>query len=267
MKILIVAVNYNTYSELDCFLQSVVESLKECVSQTVVDIIVVDNSTEKVDVDVTKYLLLNIKVVPLDNLGYLGGAQRVINNLDDKSVYDYIAISNVDLKLDQSFLPNLSAYKLSNEVGWLAPSVYSLLEGRDKKTLSRPSKRKFEMLCMLFKYPLLFKVYRKSLYLRKRQSTELCETHEVYSGHGAFILLTKHFFSVVPLLDFEPFLFCEENYFAELLRISSLKCIYEPSLKIWDEEHVSTGKMNYKRMCKFNYEAHRFIYKKFYQNE
>lgn len=265
MKILIVAVNYNTYSELDTFLQSVEESLKECVSKIFVDIVVVDNSTKKDNVDVSKYPLLNIKVAPLDNLGYLGGAQHVINNLEEKSVYDYIAISNVDLKMDQSFLPNLMSYKLSKEVGWLAPSVFSLLEGRDKKTLSRPSKRKFQLLCLIFKYPLLFKAYRRSLYLRKRQSAELSKTHDIYSGHGAFILLTKRFFCLVPSLDFKPFLFCEENYFAELLRQHNLKCLYEPALKIWDSEHVSTGKINYKRICKLNYEAHMFIYNRFYR--
>lgn len=265
MKVLIVAVNYNTYSELDSFLTSVEDSLKECVSQISVDVVIADNSSEKENVDEVKYPLININVVPLDNLGYLGGAQYVINNIEDKSVYDYIAISNVDLRLDKSFLASLSEYNLAKDTGWLAPSIYSLFEGRDKKTLFRPSKRKFRMLCILFKYPLLFKIYYGSLYKRKRESGRIAETMEVYSGHGAFILLTKEFFIHYPKLDYKPFLFCEENYFAELLIQNGLKCVYEPILKIWDSEHVSTGKINYKRMCNLNYEAHVFIYNRFYR--
>ncbi len=265
MKILIVAVNYNSYKQLNDFIASIRNSIRTCVSLVEVEVAVVDNSSQKEKVELLESDLLRLEVYPLNNLGYFGGAQYIINKIKDKSRYDFIAISNVDLKLNEDFFEKLVQYKCNHDIGWVAPSVFSLLEKRDKKTLYRPSKRKFKLLCLLFKYPLLFKIYRKSIYVRKRESADLNEPGVIYSGHGAFILLTREFFNKNPRLDFKPFLFCEENYIAELLRESSLKCIYEPSLKIWDEEHVSTGKINYKRMCKYNYDAHRFIYDRFYR--
>lgn len=265
MKILIVAVNYNSYKQLGDFLESVRKSINVCTRIVNVDVVVADNSTQKEQVQFLKGDKFSLQVFPLDNLGYFGGAQYIINKIEDKSKYDYIAISNVDLILQEDFFEVLSQYKCPIDVGWIAPSVFSLQEKRDKKSLYRPSKQKFWLLCLLFKYPLLFKIYRKSVYIRKRESSDLTESSVVYSGHGAFILLTKRFFIKNPQLDFKPFLFCEENYIAELLRESALKCIYEPSLKILDEEHVSTGKMNYRKMCKYNYEAHKFIYETFYR--
>lgn len=265
MKILVVAVNYNSYEQLGDFLASVKKSIRVCKYPVEVEIVVADNSTQKETIQQQKEDLISLKVSKLDNLGYFGGAQFIINRIKDKNQYDYIAISNVDLKLNEDFFDKLSQYKCSTDTGWVAPSIFSLRENRDKKSLHRPSKRQFQLLCLLFKFPIFFKLYRNSLYKRKRKSLDVTESKEVYSGHGAFFLLTREFFIRNPRLDFKPFLFCEESYIAELLLNSSLKCMYEPSLKIWDEEHISTGKMNYKRMCKYNYEAHRFIYDKFYR--
>lgn len=265
MKIIIVAVNYNTYSELNSFLNSVEESVRACEDKVVVDVVIADNSTKKECFNTDSFTNLIIKVVPLNNLGYMGGAQHIINSTEDLLSYDYVAISNVDLKLNIDFISTLNAFKINDNVGWIAPSIYSLQEKRDKKTLYRPSAKKFRILCTIFRYPILFNIYRSTLYLRKRKSVDLTKSKEIYSGHGAFILLTKGFFRRVHSLDFKPFLFCEENYIAELLRENGLKCIYEPTLKIWDSEHVSTGKIDYKRICKLNYEAHLFIFKRFYR--
>lgn len=265
MKLLIVAVNYNTYQKLNAFIQSVNDSLVNCKNNVSVDIFVADNSSEKKSVNFDGFTNLSIKVVPLNNLGYLGGAQYILNQIQDKTHYDYIAISNVDLTLNHDFLDVLANYDCPKDIGWVAPSIYSIQENRNKVSLFRPSKMEFWLLCLLFKYPILFKFYRQTLYLRKRRSSKIREAREVYSGHGSFILLTNIFFKYNPVLSFKPFLFCEENYFAELLRISSLKCIYIPELKIRDEEHVSIGKIDYKKKCKFNYEAHQFIYDRFYR--
>ncbi len=265
MKILIVAVNYNSYEQLQTFLESVRVSTRFCKEGVDVEVAVADNSTNKEEIKCIEDNVIHLSVYPLDNLGYFGGAQQIINNIENKGMYDYIAISNVDLKLNEDFFETLFHYRCSDEIGWIAPSVYSLQEKRDKKTLFRPSKIKFRFLCLIFKYPILFKLYRQLFYSRKRQSADLGGPRIVYSGHGAFFLLTKNFFRKIHELEFKPFLFCEENYVAELLRENSLKCIYEPSLKIWDEEHVSTGKMNYKRRCLYNYEAHKYIYDRFYR--
>ena len=265
MRILIVAVNYNSYMQLNRFLESIRASIRACKEDLHVEVVVVDNSSAKQNVEMQPNEIFDLNVESFENLGYFGGAQTIINKYRDKSKYDYIAISNVDLKLNEDFFEQLSKYELPKGTGWVAPSVFSLQENRDKKTLNRPTKRKFKALCLLFKYPILFKVYWNTFYKRHRSSGDVNVEGEVYSGHGAFFLLTREFFKHIHTLDFKPFLFCEENYIAELLLENSLKCIYVPKLKIWDEEHVSTGVIDYRKMCRYNYEAHKFIYDSFYR--
>lgn len=263
-KILIVAVNYNTYSMLFSFLDKVIESMKVCMMPLDLQVVVADNSTIRQEIDVEQYKCVKLKVCQLDNLGYLGGAQYVINNINNITEYDFIAISNVDLKLDISFLNSLCTNSYPENVGWIAPSIYSLQEKREKKTLSRPPKWKFVIMRELYRFPLLYKWYYHSLYKRKKVTTRLTEEQNIYAGHGAFILLTNLFFQTYKKLDYPVFLFCEENYIAELIRKAGMTVRYYPSLKIWDSEHASIGKINFVEQCKLNYEAVDYILKTFY---
>lgn len=264
MNILIVAVNYNTYQALYDYLKKVEESVESCTVPIVLKVIVADNSTKREGIDVTQYTRLTLEVRNFDNLGYLGAAQAVINSLDDITEYDFVAISNVDLSLDKSFFNTLATCEFPKETGWIAPSIFSLQEGRDKKKLTRSPRWKFTMMMLIYKYPLLYRLYYATAYKRRRTSTNVTEERDVYAGHGAFILLTKRFFQTYKTLHYPIFLFCEENYIAELIRKDGMTVRYVPSLKIWDSEHISVGKINVRRQCKLNYEALAYIRKNFY---
>ena len=264
MKILIVAVNYNTYQALYEYLAKVEESLDACSTPIALKIIVADNSTKRENVDVDKYKRVGLEVRNFDNLGYLGAAQAVINSLEEVTTYDYVAISNVDLSLDKTFFEALTSREFPKETGWIAPSIYSLQEGRDKKKLSRPPRWRFTMMMLIYKYSLLYRLYYGTAYKRKRSSADVTEERVIYAGHGAFILLTKRFFQSYKTLNYPIFLFCEENYIAELIRRARLTVRYVPTLKIWDSEHISVGKINVKRQCKLNYEALAYIRNSFY---
>ncbi len=264
MKILIVAVNYNTYPALYDYLSKVEESLDSCSIPIDLKVIVADNSTRREDVDVEKYKRLNLEERIFDNLGYLGAAQTVINSLDDVTIYDYVAISNVDLSLDKTFFENLVSREFPKETGWIAPSIYSLQEGRDKKKLTRSPRWRFTIMMLIYKYPLLYSLYYATVYKRRRASADVIDECDVYAGHGAFILLTKRFFKTYKTLNYPVFLFCEENYIAELIQRGGMTVRYVPTLKIWDSEHISVGKINIKRQCKLNYEALKYIRNNFY---
>jgi len=266
MKILIVAVNYNTYKELYDYLAKVIESLDYSSETIELKVIVADNSTEREYVDVDKYSRVGLEVRSLDNLGYLGAAQTVINSLVDVTIYDYVAISNVDLLLDKTFFENLACRYFSNKIGWIAPSIYSLQEKRVKKTMNRPSKWKFVFYRMMYKLPLLYKLYYSTAYRRKRVKSQIIEECDIYAGHGAFIILTKFFFNAYKKLNYPIFLFCEEYYLAELNRIAGMTVRYDPSLKIFDSEHVSISKLDIKRQCELNYEAVDYILRTFYKD-
>lgn len=72
-SVLIVCVNYNSYTEVAEYLFSVEKSAKNF-NSIIVDVIVADNSTEVKNVDTTEYKHINVRVQNLDNLGYLPGS-------------------------------------------------------------------------------------------------------------------------------------------------------------------------------------------------
>ena len=227
---------------------------------------VADNSEAKQNVKFDKYSF-ECQYYPFDNVGYFGGATRVFDNLRDIHKYDYVIISNVDLEVDKDFfkhLPNCDDVS----IGWISPSILSSLENRDKGLglFNRPSKMKLELLKFMFKYPWLSYMVENTIYKRKAyvQKNYDCE-QTIYSGHGSFIILTKYFFQAYPRLQYPMFLFGEELFLGELIRMKGLKVVYNPALKIYDREHVSTSRLTSKFSRKCQYDSTAFILKTFYR--
>ena len=72
--------------------------------------------------------------------------------------------------IDKFFFSSLLEQKLPDETGWIAPSIYSKLEKRDKnpKILNRYSLKRIKMLQIMYKYPIVNKIYLATLYKRKK---------------------------------------------------------------------------------------------------
>ncbi len=265
MNILIVCVNFNSYKELKSFINSINEAT--CgVGEITVDVFIADNSNDKERVIVTPYDKVNIKQFNYENLGYLGGASAVINDLPNVLDYDFVAISNVDLQISKDFFKVLNNIELSNDIAWIAPQIYSHEEKRDinPKVMNRYSKKKLKMLYYMYKYPVLFYLYFLTAYRRKR----IIPTHnemDIYAGHGSFMLLTRNFFKEYKKIEYPIFLFGEELFLAELIRNKGMKVRYMPSLRIEDNEHVSTSRMKKKFYFKCNTESIKYILDTFYE--
>lgn len=262
-KVLIVAVNYNSYDELDGCLKSINQATLQG-NGLAVDVTIADNSSNYMPVDAAKYSAIRVNQVKFDNIGYLGAAQKVINKCGKE--YDYVAISNVDLKMDDCFFKELCHVNLDERTAWIAPRIYSHDENRDRnpKVLGRYSKKKLKILYYMYKYPILFYLYTTTAYKRKKLAPKYDEM-DIYAGHGSFMLLTKNFFKVYDRIDYPIFLFGEELYLAELIRNKGLKVRYMPSLSLEDNEHVSTSKMKKKFYFKCNTESIKYILDTFYE--
>lgn len=265
MDVLIVAVNYNSYPELYNYLSSMNAACKKCMKKNNITVAIADNSFEKVYIK-QEYDNINIIYNGYDNLGYLGGASAIINNIDVLR-YDYIIISNVDITFEDNFFNNLSDYPLTNDVAWIANKIWSNKENRDRnpKILERYSKRRLNAILMLYKYPILDWIYKNTLYRRKSPESRLFKERDIYAGHGSFIILTKNFFSKYEKIVYPIFLFGEEIYLAELIKSAGMRVSYYPKIKVYDNEHVSTGKMKKDLYYKCNKEAIEYIIKKFYE--
>ncbi len=264
MKILIVAVTYNSYLELSSYLTSIEKAVERCPGAEVI-VCVADNSVDKKSIESSHYKYIKVDVTSLDNKGYLGGAQYVINSRTDLSTFDYVAISNVDIELSSDFFTKLKEYQLDKDIAWLATRIWSMAEGRDRnpKILSRLSKKRLQLINLMYKYPVLDYLYTKTLYKRKTKYMPSPEMN-IYAGHGSFMLLTKHFFEHYKKIEYPIFLFGEEIYLGELIRLVGLRVRYVPDLEVIDMEHTSTGMMKKAFYYKCNKESIDYILSSFY---
>ena len=268
IRILIVCVNDNSYKELYDFLNSVDSSAELAEQYCRVEVFVADNSTNKQKVNTTLYSHIDIQVKFLDNVGYLGGAQAIINNIECITDYDYVIISNVDLLIHLDFILRLTSLDVDMDVAWIAPRIYSLNEKRDRnpKKLRRYTKTKLKVLLYMYRYPVLQKLYVHLFYRRKTIIAPVFD-QEIYAGHGSIMVFTRSFFQYYPQINYPIFLYGEELYFAELIRKANMKVKYISSICVKDIDHISTSQMKSDFYYSCNCKAISYILQTFYDNE
>ncbi|MDR1653251.1 MAG: glycosyltransferase [Prevotellaceae bacterium] len=267
-KILILCVTYNSDSELQNYLQSLSVSVGKT-QDVFVDVFVADNSTEKAANINSKCDNINVNVLKFnENLGYLGGISAIIQAKPEIpfETYDFVIISNVDIQVSENFFEELAKNKNRNEIGWLAPKIWSISEKRDRNPnrLKRYTKLEIEILRLIYRFAWLHRLYVSLFYnIKKGKTTE--QEIEIYAGHGSIMIFNALFFSKIKNFHFPAFLFGEEIFFAELVSKHGLKVRYIPSIKITDTDHVSTGKMKHKHVCQLNFKALTALKNMFYK--
>ena len=122
------------------------------------------------------------------------------------------------------------------------------------------------LLYLSFKLSLIQRIYKSTFFLSKRKNTNVVlSSGNVYCGHGSFIILTSVFNSVNHKpLTYEPFLYGEELFLAELIREQGFLVYYDNKLIVNDFEHASTGNLPKKDYYLLNMKALKFIIKRFY---
>lgn len=262
MKVLLVCVNYNSYIELKKYLRSLDDAVK--ISQIQLDVIVADNSSQCEEIDTSDYKNLCIQRDLWNNLGYLGGAMASIKKNQNIAEYDYICISNVDIEIDIKFFSMLEKKVYDSKIMWIATSILSRkeLRNRNPKIKERYTKKQLLKLLFLHKHPFIYWLYCNTLYKRKRRQHNQCESN-IYAGHGSFMLFKTRLFEELNE-KYPVFLFGEEIYFAEEIRKRGGIVYYDPSLIVYDDEHVSTSKMPKKYYSECNINALEYIINRYY---
>lgn len=267
MDILIVCVNYNSYKELNNYLISIDESvsIQEGVIHT--DVVIADNSTDKEIIDLNSFSHISVKEVDLDNLGYLGGAQAIINNIENISRYKYVIVSNVDLVFKKDTMSKLLDYDLFDDVAWVAPDIYSekFQKRLNPNVLTRYKSWKLRLLKMTYNR-FAYLLYEKLYYAKKNKTSSSPNNSDIdiYAGHGSCIILTSNFFKCYKQINYPIFLYGEELFFAELILRKGMRVRYVPDIKLITTGSVSTSKMPSKKFFKYNVEAINYILKTFY---
>lgn len=268
-NLLFVCVNYNSYTELNCYLDSIKKAKISCNEEFNIQVYIADNSSTKEEVNCNNYNNLHITIKKFDNLGYLGGAFEMIKYYQNINLVDFLIISNVDVVLEVNFFETLFSVKIDANIGWIVPQIYSTFELKDRnpKILSRYSILRLRLLQIMFRIPLLHRMYEKTLYKKRPEYLQKNNQSYIYAGHGSFMIFTRNLLDTCNSFNYPIFLFGEEIYFGELIMRNGLKCLYIPTIKIIDFDHVSTGKMLSKEYYKANYEAITYIIKTFYSKK
>ena len=262
-KILIVCVNYNSYTALSNYLDSV-ESSAQGVDGLHLDVKIADNSSQKELFDLSQYEIIDVQIYEFNNLGYFGGASAIINRIDNIIQYQYVIISNVDVLFEKDTLAKLVEIDVPDDLAWVAQSTYSLQHNRDlnPSVLKRYSAMKLRLLRYTYnKY--LYKFYLKHFYSKKNANV-IFPKMDIYASHGACIILTSNFFKKYHTLNYPLFLYGEELYLAELISKANLKVVYFPDIRIKDIGKVSTSKLPASAYLKHNIDAINYILNEFY---
>lgn len=266
MKVSVYCVNYNSYDSLKNYLVSLDVAMEKTGEKMALSVFVADNSTQYLPVDYQPKMFSLQVVQTGGNKGYFGAVHLLMEKYSPLD-FDYSIVSNVDVLLSDDFFCRLAQWGNDGQTGWIAPQIFSSLEQRDRnpKIMHRYSKRKLQILKIKFRFPLLNWVYNNTVYKSKKLVRH--EPGEIYAGHGSFIILTKAYFEQCGIIVYPVFLFCEEIYLAEQCQQHQLKVVYDPSLRVNDAEHASTGTFRRSRYCRYNVDAISYILKMYYAPE
>lgn len=254
--IMVFCVNYGSYDYLRTFMQSVERSAAMADGLCHVTLCVGDNTAKDwqgIPEGITPHCTLHSFPYHL-NLGYLGCALRMMSEMGWENISEasHCIICNVDLTLHEDFFRVLSTTLWPTDAGWLAPDIYTKrLQHHDNPYhVHRPSKHDFWRWRILYSHPVVFKWLEKIYNLRNQHQQMITSQQSIYAGHGSLMIFTGLFLKNHPFLHFPAFMYGEEIFFAELIWRDKLKVYYCPSLHVNNTGRVSTGKLNYKWLCR-----------------
>lgn len=265
-QIAIFCVTYHSYDCLHAYLTSLGRAAEVMGGEGEVSVFVADNTTADFQtIDPARYPMAVSVYAWHENLGYMGAVQRMMRETD-LSRFDYVWITNVDILLEEDALRTLCRYACRETTGWIAPCVFSCQEQRDRNPniLHRLTKRRFRLMGLMFRYPLLRMLYRSTLYHRRRATASTPAGTPIYAGHGSAMILTRQYFRRLGIPAFPLFLIGEEVYLAEMCRRAALDVRYEPAIRILDKEHVSTSRLPSALHNRCYREYYAYVMKTFY---
>lgn len=200
-----------------------------------------------------------------ENVGYLGCAERMMDDLHANKEFDYIIICNNDLQIDKMFFCNLLKIRSTHDIGWIAPDIHTLnRRTHENPFLSiRPTRFSFLKWKLLYSNVILYYVIRKLSYRKRRRN--IPQESFIYAGNGSFMIFTRDFFAKQEKLIFPSFMYGEEIFLAELMLQNQLKVKVEPSLLVYNIGNVSVSKKGCAWICKQNRKTLKILYRQFFK--
>lgn len=265
MKTAFVCVNYNNSKITLEYISNVLEIKKDFD----VKIIVVDNASEKNDIDsLSSYIedLKNENVILLkseSNLGYFKGLNLGIKWALTNGYNEYQVVGNNDLEFFSDFLNNLEHLEVKKNELILSPDIITI-EGihENPHVIHKMSfLRKLKYDIYFFNY-YLAKLITKFYSAERKPKAFDPERRYIHMGNGALYVLTPGFFLYFDKLWDDVFLYGEEAILAGQVISVDGKIVYEPLLKCNHHESATTSRMESKYKYKVIQSSYK-IYKKY----
>ncbi len=283
-RIVVIGVSYGTDQLTVRFARQIAEGG----ATPPVDLVIVDNS-DRVDSsnffrEVRRVHPTPLCLKPKTNLGYFGGASFGLAAYRERgSAPDWIVVANVDVEFrDPLFWRHLAAWDGEADVGVIAPYIWSTFLGGSSNPLmgERPSRYRMQFYKLVFRnyyvlncYELLGVVKNKAKHFVRRQLVAASSgNHEatdqgrrIYAPHGSCIVFSQRYFECGGTLAYPSFLFGEEFFVAETARRLGIGVVYEPRLKVWHQDHSSTGWLRSRRVAPYLSASARYVADTFFR--
>ena len=285
MKVSIIAICYNAYSDTIELLESINQARSK-VELLDFQVIICDNSNENYIannkdglIELTEKInTFDYNYKKLNNVGYFPGfsaGKDYIDNIAGSNDWDYVIVTNVDLQFEEMFFKNLKNINLPLDVGIVAPSIISKQTKEDinPKIMLRPKKIKFISLYYGFQFLMFYRVYnwlsvskaKLRGYKRKYYPKKSYKSgKEMYAAHGSIMIFSKNYFNQGASIYYPRFLFGEEVFVAEEARLKGLKTVYFSELKIYDNEHGSTSREADRFISKEHVKSYKYLLKNYF---
>jgi GT2 family glycosyltransferase len=267
MRVAFVFTNYNNSKHTINAVNSI------CGLSELCQVVIVDNLSGEADIIELEYLHqnnTNIHVIyNTVNLGYFKGLNVGIEYVINNFTFDLIVVGNNDLIFPESFLEQIcQKANIFDSYAVVSPNIVTLdNECQNPHVLSRISNlRHLAYDIYFFNFTLsrfityIFK-YIGGWFKRKDYLDSL-DSQIIYQGYGACYIIGPLFFKYYKQLFAPTFLMGEEFFLAYQLKLFDLKLYYESSIKVFHQDHASTGLIDSFSFWKISKESHK-VYKKY----
>ena len=249
-NIAFISVNYNSASKYFDFLKSL-SSIS--MHQITLKVVIVDNASSISDLKLLKKFVklfsekINIELIESKfNRGYSSGLNLGLDGLVSNE-YDYIVMSNNDLRYSFDFVKNLYSKRFPDDVFVVFPDV--ITDGRQHENprfIKKINKRRQFLYWLYYQNYNIARLIDFTLNIlnlgnRNKIRTKLLNTTEIYLGVGACFILTINYLNRFDLLDDSVFLWGEECLLSHQVRSVGGVQIYEPSLVVHHDAHSSVS--------------------------
>lgn len=261
-RILFLVNHYHNQDEVHHFIRSMVRDylVEECLFQ----IYICNNGGELSLSDFSHCQLELALVQPEQNLGYLGGVDKLWNvyKLNYDSNPDFTFICNTDIEFETDFFEQLFAKKIDQDLAMIAPKIL----GNDGKEENRWYAKRISFLKLIGLYLLAIspslnrwvehkKKLNRPIKSKNITKNDASKNTYIYSPHGSAMILLPSFWENGGSLQAPFFLYGEEVFLGEQIHQMGFKVLYSSDLVVHHHENQQTKKIALSQKLKWKREA------------